>query len=56
MGKAANQAAWAEFERLDRLKQDEAEVLSEAQKAADMCDFWERIEKEVALVGVGEWK
>ena len=55
MGKNANARAWAEFERLDRLKQDEAEVLSEAERAADMCDFWERIEKEVALVGVGEW-
>jgi hypothetical protein len=38
------------------LKRDEVEVLSETQKAADMCDLWERIEKEVALVGVGEWK
>jgi hypothetical protein len=56
MGKNLNQKAWLEFERLDRLKQDEVEVLSEAQKAADMCDFWERIEKEVALVGIGEWR
>jgi hypothetical protein len=55
MGRHANERMYREFERLDRLKQDEVEVLSEAQRAADMCEFWERIEKEVALVGVGEW-
>lgn len=47
MGKAANQAAWAEFERLDRQRQEQSfdtePPLTEAERAAEWdSDHWTR--------------
>ncbi|MBN3848661.1 hypothetical protein G3N58_17790 [Paraburkholderia sp. Ac-20342] len=60
MGKAANARAWAEFERLDRLKQDaslETETpLTEAERAAEYeDDYWRRLDAEARGIGVGRW-
>lgn len=49
MGKNANARAWAEFERLDRKRQDESlEIeppLTEEEKAAAWDDeYWERLD------------
>lgn len=49
MGKSANQQAWAEFERLDRKRQDDAlEIeppLTEEERAAAWDDaYWERLD------------
>jgi hypothetical protein len=55
MGQHANARAWAEFERLDRLKQDEAEVLSEEARAAEWdSEHWARIQAEVEFFGSGK--
>jgi hypothetical protein len=54
MGKHANQSVYREFERLDRLKQDEAEVLSEEVRASDWdSEHWARIQAEVEFFGAG---
>jgi hypothetical protein len=56
MGKNANARAWAEFERLDRLKQDKAEVLSEEARAAEWdIEYYARLQDEARGYGVGEW-
>jgi len=55
MGRHANERMYREFERLDRQKDEAVEAMSEYERAAEMTEFWERIEKEVALVGIGEW-
>ena len=55
MGRHANERMYREFERLDRQKDEAVEAMSEDERAAEMTEFWERIEKEVALVGIGEW-
>lgn len=49
MGKSANQQAWAEFERLDRQRQDQAldsePPLTEEERAAAWDDaYWERLD------------
>jgi hypothetical protein len=54
VGKHANQSLYREFERLDRQK-DEAEVLSEAQRAAEWdSEHWTRIQAEVEFFGSGK--
>jgi hypothetical protein len=49
MGKSANARAWAEFERIDRQKQDESieadPPLTEEEKAAVWDDeYWQRLD------------
>jgi hypothetical protein len=49
MGQHANQRAWAEFERLDRKRQDESfeaePTLTEEQRAAVWDDaYWDRLD------------
>ena len=55
MGRHANERMYREFERLDRLKQDEAEVLSEEARAAEWdSEHWARIQAEVEFFGSGK--
>jgi ferric-dicitrate binding protein FerR (iron transport regulator) len=61
MGQHANARAWAEFERLDRQRQDQSfedePQQTEAERAAEWDrQYWDRIVAEARLMGVGEWK
>ncbi|MDR6389174.1 hypothetical protein [Paraburkholderia phenoliruptrix] len=61
MGQHANARAWAEFERLDRQRQDQSfedeQPQTEAERAAEWDrQYWDRIDAEARLMGVGEWK
>jgi len=61
MGQHANARAWAEFERLDRQRQEQSfedeQPLTESERAAEWDrQYWDRIDAEARLMGVGEWK
>jgi hypothetical protein len=58
VGKSANQQAWNEFQRIDRLKQDEQfetdPPLTEEEKAAAWDDsYWERLDAAARYSGAG---
>jgi hypothetical protein len=60
VGKSANQQAWNEFQRIDRLKQDESfendPPLTEEEKAAAWDDsYWERLDAAARYVGAGRY-
>ena len=55
MGKHFVAETMRQLERLDRLKQDEAEVLSEEFRAAEWdSEHWARIQAEVEFFGSGK--
>jgi hypothetical protein len=61
MGQHANQRAWLEFERLDRMKQeqsfDDDEPLTEAERASEWDrQYWDRIDAEARISAAGGWK
>jgi hypothetical protein len=60
MGQHANARAWAEYERLDRLKQDEQlesdPPLTEEERAAAWDDsYWERLDAAARYAGAGRY-